>query len=83
MNITPLFSQLMIEPTEKKQVLVSDEATLCEYGKVIAVGPDVKNVKVGDVVGFLMWGVNHLDIEGVKYYFVDEDRRFLLGIIND
>lgn len=81
--IKPLFSQLQIEPVEKKQTLVSEEPSLCEYGKVVAIGPDVKCVKVGDTVGFLVWGVNHLEIEGKKYYFVDEDRRFILGVIEN
>lgn len=84
MKIKPCFNQILIEPVEKKQTLVSDEKSLCEYGKVIAVGEDVKTIKEGDVIAFLLWGINHLDLEdGKRLYFVSEDPRFILGKLED
>jgi co-chaperonin GroES (HSP10) len=81
MEIKPFGNQILIEPIEKEQVLVQQKATLCEYGKVLAIGDDVQNVKVGDVIAFLVWGVNFLEIDDKIYHFVAEDPRFILGKI--
>ena len=81
MIIEAFGDQILIEPISKKQILVGDTGTLCEYGKVVSVGPDVKSVKIGDTIGHTVWGVNHLEIDGKKYYFVREDTRFILGKI--
>lgn len=79
--IKPFGNQILVEPVEQKQVLVSRQKSLCEYGKVLAVGSDVKHVKVGDTIGFTVWGLNSLEVEGKKHYFVQEDSQFLLGTI--
>lgn len=79
--IRPFGNQILIQPVEKKQVLISDQGSLCEYGKVLAVGDEVKKVKVGDTLGFLVWGVNSLEIDGVKSYFINETADFILGFI--
>lgn len=81
MKITPFGDQILIKPTEKKQILVSDTGSLCEYGEVIAVGDEVQKVKVGDTIGFLIWGLNSLEIENEKHFFVPESGGFILGKI--
>ena len=83
MIIKPFKTQILVEPIEKKQVLVSDSKSLCEYGKVVAIGSEVKEIKVGDVVGFLIWGINALEMEEKKYYFISETSDFILGTIHD
>lgn len=87
MNIEPFGNQILIEPIKKEQILVSDVGTLCEYGNVIAIGDQVEKIKVGDVIGYTVWGVNSLVIDdgsanGKKYYFIPEDQRFVLGKLN-
>ena len=54
-----------------------------ETGKIIAVGPDVKVLKVGDTIGFLLWGINSTEIEGKKVYSIAEDGKFILFKINE
>lgn len=83
MTIKPYKTQILIKPIEKKQVLVSDSKTFCEYGEVVEVGSEVKDIKKGDKLGYTIWGLNHLDIDGERHYFVPDDSRFILGIIND
>lgn len=80
-TIKPFGNNILVEPVEKKQVLVSDQSPLCEYGKVISIGSDVEHIKVGDTIGFTVWGINKLEINDKKYYFIAEDARFLLGTI--
>lgn len=82
-KITPFGANVLVLPSEKKQVLLSDMNMLCEYGTVVAVGSDVKYVKVGQQIGYTIWGVNRLEIEDKKYYFIPEDSRFILGIIEN
>ena len=72
-NIIPFGDQILIEPFEKKQVLVSEQRSLSKYGKVIAIGEDVQKVKVGDMIAFIDWGMNSVDINEKKLYFVRED----------
>jgi len=83
MKVSPLFNYLLIKPVEKQQVLVSDDGTLNEYGEVIAIGPEVLHIKVGDRVGFSVFGVEKLVIDEQKYYFVRESGEFLLAKIED
>lgn len=80
--ITPFGNRILIKPFEKEQVLVPDDGTLNEYGTVVAIGPDVKVVKVGDKLGFSVFGVEKLVIGEDKHYFIQEDPEFLLAIID-
>lgn len=83
MNIIPFGKRILIKPVEKQQVLVSDDGTLNEYGEVIAIGDEVQKIKVGDKVGFSVFGVEKLIIEEEKFYFIREDDEFLLGKIEE
>lgn len=78
MNIIPFGKRILIKPVEKQQVLVSDDGTLNEYGEVIAIGDEVQKIKVGDKVGFSVFGVEKLIIEEEKFYFIEETSEFLL-----
>lgn len=78
MNIKPFGNRILIKPVEKQQVLVSDDGTLNEYGEVVAVGNKVQEIKIGDRVGFSVFGVEKLVIDEQKYYFLQEDSEFLL-----
>lgn len=83
MTIKPFGNNVLVQPAAKTQVLVSDQGSLCEYGKIVAIGDDVKTLKVGDTVGFLVWGVQRLDIRDTIYYFLPENPDFILGTIDE
>lgn len=78
-TLEPLFNQILIKPNEHKTILVSDSKSLDENGEVIAIGPDVKQIKVGDRIAFLIWGLNSTEIDGEKFYLVPEESSFILG----
>jgi co-chaperonin GroES (HSP10) len=82
-TIKPFGNNILVEPTAKKQILVSDRKSLCEYGKVIAIGKDVKEIKIGDTIGYLVWGISSLEIGNKTHYFVPESAEFLLGTIHE
>lgn len=83
MNIKPFGAQILVKPVEKQQVLVSDDGVLNEYGEVIAVGSDVKTIKIGDKIGFSVFGVEKLMFDEQKFYFIKESDEFLLAVIED
>ena len=83
MNIKPFGENLIVKPTEKKQILVSDNKSLCLYGEVVAIGEDVKKIKVGDTIIYEMWGLKSPEIDGEKVHFISESSPFLLGKLCD
>lgn len=82
-QIIPFGRNLLIRPSEKKQILVSEQKSLYKYGEVLAIGDEVQKVRVGDVVGFIEWGMKDLVIGEEKFYLILEDDRFILGKINE
>ncbi len=82
-NIIPFGNRILIKPVSKAQVLMSETGELSEYGEVVAIGSEVKTIKVGQTVGFSVFGVEKLVIEDEKYYFLQEDADFLLCSIED
>ncbi len=99
MQIKPFGNRILVKPVVKEQVLVSDDGTLNEYGEVVGVGADVGRhwhpifrflgikrgnaIKVGDKIGFSVFGIEKLVIDEDKYYFIQESPEFLLGTIVD
>jgi co-chaperonin GroES (HSP10) len=81
MEIKPFGKNILVKPIEKKQILVSSQPSLCEYGTVIAIGDEVTKIKVGDTIGYTVWGVNSLEIENEKHYFIPESGEFILGVL--
>jgi co-chaperonin GroES (HSP10) len=77
-NITPFGRNILVQPTEIKTVLSTKNVSKCDYGKVIAIGKDVKEVKVGDIVGFVNHGLLSLEVDKTKLYFIPEVDDFLL-----
>ncbi len=83
LKIVPFGDQILIKPVERKQVLVSDDGALSEYGDVVAVGADCKYIKVGDRLGFSVFGIEKLVIDEQNHYFLRESPEFLLCKIED
>lgn len=72
-GIEPYTDYLYIKPIERKQTMVRQKATLFEVAEVIAIGPEVKNTKVGDLVSYEHWDMP--DVEGMDsktYCFLKE-----------
>lgn len=77
-NALPYFEYVLIEPVEKKQIIIAEKAKLETFGKVVAIGPDVSsNTNIGDYVAFEMWDVKDCSINEKKLYLVQESRLIL------
>jgi hypothetical protein len=77
-KIIPFGKNIYVEPIIQEQVLVSDDEVRCSFGKVLAIGEDVKKIKVGDVVGYEVFGVKRLEVNHKDNFFIPEDSDFLL-----
>lgn len=60
----------------------SSKKTTREFAEVLAVGPLVTSVKVGDKVFVKAWAIDIINHDKVEYFFTHEDRDGLCAIVN-
>jgi co-chaperonin GroES (HSP10) len=83
MSWKPYKTNILIEPQDKNKV-IGDTQTKYLYGKVLAVGSEVKDIKVGDTLGYTMWGTNKIVMaDGKEHYFLQDNSEFILGILSN
>lgn len=68
-----------MKPEQKESVIKTPDSNLVERATVIAVGPLVKAIDPGDVLLFTSFGVDSVDIDGERHYFLLEDDAFILA----
>lgn len=66
-------------PEKQVTVLQTSETSLVERGQVSSVGSEVKTIKPGDTVLFTSFGVDSIDVDGERNYFLLEDDAFILA----
>jgi len=78
--IKPLDDRVLIEPISEEQktksgIVLPDtaEKEMPEQGKVIAIGPNAKSVKKGDVILFTKYGPSEIKIKNKKYLIAKEE----------
>lgn len=65
----PLWDLLLIEPVVDEGLLGK---TLNHYAKVLAVGPDVKTIVVGDYVAFEKWDKPEFPVKERVFHLLPE-----------
>lgn len=83
MEFEPLFDNVLIELEEEETTLQTTDPLFTENGKVIAIGSDVKNIKVGDTIGIFKFGVKTAVRNGKKYHTIRELPAFIQGRYNE
>lgn len=79
-NFQPFGNNIWIRP-ESRNKIVGDTAKYYLYGDVLGIGEDVKSVRVGDQVGYVLWGLTEVEMaDGTKQYFMQEHPDFIKGI---
>lgn len=76
----PFGKRIQVKPEQSAGVIQTAERNLIEKATVLAVGPDVKHIKEGDVLLFTSFGVDSVDINNERHYFLLEDDSFILAI---
>lgn len=74
----------MVRP-QKKDVVLSSNVNAPKYwlyGEVIGVGCEVKDIHVGDTVGYDKFGIKDIDKDGEKFFFIEDNPAFILGVIH-
>lgn len=74
-NIKPTFNHvfLALESNIKTDLIIPDGAERADlHGRVIAVGPDCKQVSAGDAVLFTPGGAMKFSREGKEWYLMEE-----------
>lgn len=80
MNIRPLGKRIVVKPQKQEEktqggIYLPDTASKekPQKGEVIAVGPDFKGVKKGDIVIFAKYSGAEVKIEGEEYIVLGKD----------
>lgn len=72
--VQPLNANVLVrpDPVDKRTaggIYIPDSAkTRTQRGTIIAVGPDVQHLQVGQRVLFTFWSAIHLDLNGVEHF---------------
>lgn len=82
-EIKPFGVNILVEPRVKKQIAVGEKSLLADYGKVIAIGEDVKKIKVGDIIVYRKWGLIDVEIDDKVYLYVPETDKFIVSTLSD
>lgn len=69
-----------MRPEQAKGVVQTPETNLIERAEVISIGDQVQHIRPRDKVLFTSFGVDSVDIDGVRNYFLLEDDAFILAI---
>jgi len=77
-NFIPFGNNLRVLPDKKDQILKTD--TFCEHGKVVEVGEQVKEIKVGDEISFWLFGVKAVEHDGETHHIIPVEDKFILEI---
>lgn len=83
MILKPYKNNILLALKEKKQIAVGEKPLLADYGQVIAVGEEVKDIKVGDIIVVRKWGLIDVDIDGSVYIFVPDTDKFIISKLED
>lgn len=77
----PFDNKIEVKPFIQDNIILSEDKNLIEAGEVIAIGKDVKFVKVGDTLYFDSWGVSKTPKgeDGEEHYLVPESSLVILG----
>ncbi len=80
MKFIPFPNQIHVKPITSKGILGE---TQCAYGKVMAIGNNVDNVKLGDVIAYEKYGLKEVTIDKEEVVVIHKDSDFLLGYVTE
>lgn len=84
MKLKPLSNEVQIKIDEAKAGVLNMESTqtAVEFGEIVALGENVKGLKVGQKIAFKAWSVDIVSIDGKRYYFINMDTNGIKATIS-
>lgn len=83
-KLVPFGKRILVKPEKAGGLIQTSDTNLVERATVIVAGDDCENIwDEGTVVIFTSFGVDSVDINGERHYFLLEDDAFLLGYYED
>lgn len=82
-NWKPFGKNILFSPQSKDKI-IGDTSRFFFYGKVLAVGDEVKSIKVGDTIGFTQWALNKIVMaDKSEHFFCLENDEFILAVLSN
>ncbi len=78
-SFKPFGRRIQVRPKDAKGIIQTAEKNLVEVAEVVAVGDEVLSIAKGNTVVFTSYGVDSVDIDGERHYFLLEDDSFILA----
>lgn len=78
-SLKPYGRRIYVKPEAASTTIQTPDTSLVERATVIDVGPDVTTVQRGEKLLFTSFGVDSIDINGERHYFLLEDDNFILA----
>lgn len=79
-DFIPFGANIRVVPKTKDYIAQPQEGTFLDIGEVVAVGDEVKKIKVGDEVSYWLFGIKSVDHDGTLHHIIPEDSRFILEV---
>lgn len=86
MKIETLGKRIQIEVDELKAggLVIDSIPTAVEIGKVVGKGSEVTlPINIGDKIMYKSWCVDICNIDGKRYFFIDEDTKGICAIVKE
>lgn len=61
-------------------MLLQTDNSLIQKGKVIGAGPEAV-CKVGDIIVFNSWGLDAIEINDIKHYYIVDTDEYVLEVV--
>tara|TARA_Y100000310_G_C20690805_1_gene822058 strand:- start:1697 stop:1939 length:243 start_codon:yes stop_codon:yes gene_type:complete len=72
MKILPFSNNVVIKRLEQKASAFHVEQETTGQGEILAIGPDVKSIKVGDKILFVEYAVDSFELDNSTYLLTPE-----------
>lgn len=85
LKIKPQPLEVLVKVDEAQAGALNMESvkSAVEFGTVMAIGDEVKSVKVGKKIMFKAWSTDIVNVDGVRYIFINVETNGIKGTIND
>ena len=78
-SLKPFGRRIQVKPEKSSSVIETADTNLVERAVVVAIGDKVETIREGMTVVFTSFGVDSIDLDGERHYFILEEDAFILA----